>query len=163
MEPAGAGGEDFGIGGIGMENRRTSYSYEDLLACGRGELFNEGPQLPLPPMLMFDRITAIEERGGEHGKGQVVAELDVHKDLWFFSCHRSRCIRRGWSVSGARHTGERSILADCTSFRLWSVIVSSHRCYETRSMSSSIIGTTPLPSCSKRWLAPHSDDSMQAA
>src|SRR6185437_2662777 len=71
-----------------MENRRNSFSYEDLLACGRGELFGAGnAQLPLPPMLMFDRITEISEQGGEHGKGMIRAELDVKPDLWFFLCH----------------------------------------------------------------------------
>jgi 3-hydroxyacyl-[acyl-carrier protein] dehydratase/trans-2-decenoyl-[acyl-carrier protein] isomerase len=71
-----------------MDNRRNSFSYEDLLACGRGELFGPGnAQLPLPPMLMFDRITEISEQGGEHGKGMVRAELDVRPDLWFFLCH----------------------------------------------------------------------------
>ena len=71
-----------------LEERRSSYDYEGLLACGRGELFGPGnAQLPLPPMLMFDRITAISENGGEHGKGQIMAELDVKPDLWFFACH----------------------------------------------------------------------------
>jgi 3-hydroxyacyl-[acyl-carrier protein] dehydratase / trans-2-decenoyl-[acyl-carrier protein] isomerase len=70
-----------------MEYRRSSFEYEDLLSCGRGELFVEGPQLPLPPMLMFDRIAEIAERGGEHGKGLVRAELSVKPDLWFFPCH----------------------------------------------------------------------------
>src|SRR2546427_7222397 len=71
-----------------MENRRTSYEYGDLLACARGELFGEGnAQLPLPPMLMFDRISEIAEAGGEHGKGLVRAELSVMPDLWFFGCH----------------------------------------------------------------------------
>ena len=71
-----------------METRRNSFSYEDLLACGRGELFGPGnAQLPLPPMLMFDRITEISEQGGEHGKGMIRAELDVKPDLWFFFCH----------------------------------------------------------------------------
>jgi 3-hydroxyacyl-[acyl-carrier protein] dehydratase/trans-2-decenoyl-[acyl-carrier protein] isomerase len=68
--------------------RPSRYDYEDLLACGRGELFGPGnAQLPLPPMLMFDRITSIAEDGGEYGKGSVRAELDVKSDLWFFSCH----------------------------------------------------------------------------
>ncbi|MGV6871164.1 3-hydroxyacyl-[acyl-carrier-protein] dehydratase FabA [Pseudochelatococcus sp. B33] len=68
--------------------RQSSFDYEQLLACGRGELFGAGnAQLPLPPMLMFDRITSITEDGGEHGKGAVTAELDVRPDLWFFSCH----------------------------------------------------------------------------
>ncbi len=70
-----------------MQSRRTSFDYEDLLACGRGELFSDGPQLPLPPMLMFDRISEMSEQGGEHGKGFVRAELDVKPDLWFFACH----------------------------------------------------------------------------
>jgi len=70
-----------------MATRRNSFEYEDLLACGRGELFQEGPQLPLPPMLMFDRISDIAEAGGEHGKGLIRAELDVRPELWFFSCH----------------------------------------------------------------------------
>ena len=71
-----------------MENRRSSFEYEDLLACGRGEMFGPGnAQLPLPPMLMFDRISEIAEQGGEHGKGVVRAELELKPDLWFFLCH----------------------------------------------------------------------------
>jgi 3-hydroxyacyl-[acyl-carrier protein] dehydratase / trans-2-decenoyl-[acyl-carrier protein] isomerase len=71
-----------------MVTRRHSFEFEDLLACGRGELFGAGnAQLPLPPMLMFDRIADIAEEGGEHGKGLVRAELDVKPDLWFFGCH----------------------------------------------------------------------------
>jgi len=71
-----------------MLNRRNGYEYEDLLACARGEMFGPGnAQLPLPPMLMFDRITDISETGGEFGKGVVRAELDVKPDLWFFDCH----------------------------------------------------------------------------
>ena len=71
-----------------MPDRRSVYEYEDLLACGRGELFGPGnAQLPLPPMLMFDRIVEITETGGEFGKGVVRAELDVKPDLWFFACH----------------------------------------------------------------------------
>jgi len=70
-----------------MQERRSNFDYEDLLACGRGELFADGPQLPLPPMLMFDRILKITDTGGRFGKGEVVAELDVKPELWFFSCH----------------------------------------------------------------------------
>jgi 3-hydroxyacyl-[acyl-carrier protein] dehydratase/trans-2-decenoyl-[acyl-carrier protein] isomerase len=71
-----------------MAERQQAYEYEDLLACGRGELFGEGnPQLPLPPMLMFDRISHVSETGGAHDKGQIVAELEVKPDLWFFECH----------------------------------------------------------------------------
>lgn len=74
-----------------MADRRSSFEYEDLLACGRGELFGPGnAQLPLPPMLMFDRISGISDAGGPHGKGQVTAELAVAGNPqceWFFSCH----------------------------------------------------------------------------
>jgi 3-hydroxyacyl-[acyl-carrier protein] dehydratase / trans-2-decenoyl-[acyl-carrier protein] isomerase len=70
-----------------MQNRRSSFEFDDLLACGRGEMFLGGPQLPLPPMLMFERISEISEHGGEHGRGLARAELEVKPDLWFFSCH----------------------------------------------------------------------------
>jgi 3-hydroxyacyl-[acyl-carrier protein] dehydratase/trans-2-decenoyl-[acyl-carrier protein] isomerase len=74
-----------------MTERRTSFEYDDLLSCGRGELFGPGnAQLPLPPMLMFDRIPTISETGGAHGKGQVAAELAVAGNSrldWFFRCH----------------------------------------------------------------------------
>ncbi len=71
-----------------MTERRAQFEYEDLLACARGELFGPGnAQLPLPPMLMFDRISQVIEEGGEHGKGQIRAELDIKPDLWFFPCH----------------------------------------------------------------------------
>ena len=68
--------------------RTASFDLEGLLSCARGEMFGPGnAKLPLPPMLMFDRITRISEAGGAHGKGEVVAELDVKPDLWFFKCH----------------------------------------------------------------------------
>lgn len=71
-----------------MAERANAYDYEELLACSRGELFGKGnAQLPAPPMLMFDRITRIDDTGGQFGKGQVRAELDVTPDLWFFQCH----------------------------------------------------------------------------
>lgn len=71
-----------------MSAKQNSYDYDDLIACANGDLFGPGnAQLPLPPMLMFDRITHISEEGGEHGKGEIVAELDVKPDLWFFQCH----------------------------------------------------------------------------
>ena len=67
---------------------RNNFTYDDLIDCGHGKLFGEGnAQLPLPPMLMFDRITQISEDGGEFGKGEVVAEFDIKPDLWFFPCH----------------------------------------------------------------------------
>lgn len=68
--------------------KQNSFTYEELLACGRGEIFGTGnAQLPLPPMLMFDRIVSITADGGKYGNGQIIAELDVHPDLWFFKCH----------------------------------------------------------------------------
>ena len=71
-----------------MAEQKSSYGYEDLLACGRGELFGPGnAQLPAPPMLMFDRITEISETEGEFDKGFIRAELDIKPDLWFFPCH----------------------------------------------------------------------------
>lgn len=70
------------------ETRQNSYDTQDLLRCGRGELFGPGnAQLPLPPMLMFDAITQITDSGGAFDKGRVVAELEVRDDLWFFDCH----------------------------------------------------------------------------
>ena len=71
-----------------MTERKSRFDYEDLLSCGRGELFGPGnAQLPLPPMLMFDRIIEITADGGAAGLGKVVAELDIRPDLWFFPCH----------------------------------------------------------------------------
>jgi 3-hydroxyacyl-[acyl-carrier protein] dehydratase/trans-2-decenoyl-[acyl-carrier protein] isomerase len=71
-----------------MADYPTSFDKEGLLACARGELFGPGnAQLPLPPMLMMDRITEISADGGAHGKGHVVAEFDIRPDLWFFECH----------------------------------------------------------------------------
>ncbi|MBS0382888.1 MAG: 3-hydroxyacyl-[acyl-carrier-protein] dehydratase FabA [Proteobacteria bacterium] len=68
--------------------RPSSFDYEQLLACGRGELFGPGnARLPAPPMLMFDRITHISEEGGAYGKGLIKAELDIHPHMWFFNCH----------------------------------------------------------------------------
>ena len=68
--------------------RQQSFTKEELLTCGRGEMFGEGnAQLPLPPMLMFDRIVKITEDGGKYGNGQIIAELDISADLWFFGCH----------------------------------------------------------------------------
>ncbi len=67
---------------------RNSFSYDELIQCGKGELFGPGNALlPLPPMLMFDRITVINEDGGKYDKGKIVAELDVDPELWFFKCH----------------------------------------------------------------------------
>lgn len=71
-----------------MTSRQHSFSYEELLACAHGKLFGPGnARLPLPPMLMFDRIVKIADTGGAHDQGEVVAELDVKPDLWFFRCH----------------------------------------------------------------------------
>ncbi len=68
--------------------RPSSLDHEQLLACARGELFGAGnARLPSPPMLMFDRITHIDEHGGTFGKGVLHAELEIRPDLWFFDCH----------------------------------------------------------------------------
>lgn len=68
--------------------RQSSFTREELLKCGNGELFGaNNAQLPLPNMLMFDRITHISDEGGEHGKGKIIAELDITPELWFFDCH----------------------------------------------------------------------------
>lgn len=68
--------------------RPSSLDREQLLACGRGEMFGEGnARLPAPPMLMMDRITHIASEGGAYGKGVIRAELDITPDMWFFDCH----------------------------------------------------------------------------
>ena len=68
--------------------KKNSFSYDDLIKCGNGDLFGPGnAKLPLPPMLMFDRITSINDSDGQFSKGSLSAELDVKKDLWFFDCH----------------------------------------------------------------------------
>jgi 3-hydroxyacyl-[acyl-carrier protein] dehydratase/trans-2-decenoyl-[acyl-carrier protein] isomerase len=68
--------------------KTTSYDYNDLLKSANGELFDKGAgRLPLPNMLMMDRINHISTEGGKYDKGQVIAELDIKPDLWFFGCH----------------------------------------------------------------------------
>ena len=68
--------------------QKNSFTYEELIACGKGDLFGEGnAKLPLPPMLMFDRITQIDNKNGEFKKGVIKAELDIKDNLWFFNCH----------------------------------------------------------------------------
>ena len=68
--------------------QKESYNYQELLDCGKGILFGKGnAKLPLPPMLMFDRITEIKEDIGEFKKGFIKAELDIKDNLWFFDCH----------------------------------------------------------------------------
>ena len=69
-------------------NKKNKYNYDELINCGNGKLFGPGnAKLPLPPMLMFDRIAQIEDSGGKFKKGFLKAELDIKKDLWFFKCH----------------------------------------------------------------------------
>jgi 3-hydroxyacyl-[acyl-carrier protein] dehydratase/trans-2-decenoyl-[acyl-carrier protein] isomerase len=69
-------------------SKKHSYTKTDLIECGHGRLFGPGnAQLPLPPMLMFDRIVRIAASGGPHDKGEIIAELDITPDLWFFACH----------------------------------------------------------------------------
>jgi 3-hydroxyacyl-[acyl-carrier protein] dehydratase/trans-2-decenoyl-[acyl-carrier protein] isomerase len=71
-----------------MAGSKSSYSYDDLLACAKGELFGPGnAQLPYPPMLMFDRITEISETGGAFDKGFIRADFAITRDKWFFPCH----------------------------------------------------------------------------
>ena len=68
--------------------KKDSYDYKELIDCGKGLIFGEGnAKLPLPPMLMFDRITKIQENSGIYKKGFIKAELDIKDDLWFFNCH----------------------------------------------------------------------------
>jgi len=68
--------------------RPSSYGYEELLVCARGEMFGIGnAQLPAPPMLLFDRIVSISEQGGAHGLGYIEAEFDIFPERWFFDCH----------------------------------------------------------------------------
>ena len=68
--------------------KKSSYTYDELINWGNGGLFGSGnAKLPLPPMLMFDRITDINEKNGDFNKGSLEAELDIKKDLWFFDCH----------------------------------------------------------------------------
>ncbi len=68
--------------------RKSAYSRDELLACARGELFDpDSGKLPLPDMLMTDRVTLISQDGGRYGKGEITAELDIVPDLWFFKCH----------------------------------------------------------------------------
>ena len=69
-------------------SKKNSYTQEDLVVCGYGKMFGENnAQLPLKPMLMFDRIVSITEAGGKANKGEIIAELDIIPDLWFFDCH----------------------------------------------------------------------------
>ena len=71
-----------------MKKIQASYDYDDLIVSGEKSLFGPGnAKLPLPPMLMLDRILKMDDDGGAHGKGQVIAELDINPNLWFFECH----------------------------------------------------------------------------
>ncbi len=69
-------------------DKKNSYNRDELLECGNGNMFGPGnAQLPTPNMLMLDRIAHISDTGGESDKGEIIAELDITKDLWFFDCH----------------------------------------------------------------------------
>jgi 3-hydroxyacyl-[acyl-carrier protein] dehydratase/trans-2-decenoyl-[acyl-carrier protein] isomerase len=71
-----------------MFDQKNTYTRDELLRCGQGDLFGPGnAQLPTPNMLMMDRITNIADEGGNYGKGEIIAELDITPDLWFFDCH----------------------------------------------------------------------------
>ncbi len=68
--------------------QKPSYSYDEIITCAEGDMFGKGnAQLPLPPMLMLDRITNVSLDGGANGKGVIEAEFDIHPDLWFYKCH----------------------------------------------------------------------------
>ena len=68
--------------------KEQSFTKEELLECGHGKMFGPGnAQLPIPNMLMMDRVVRIADTGGAHGKGEILAELNIHPDLWFFQCH----------------------------------------------------------------------------
>ncbi len=68
--------------------KKNSFTYDELISCGNGELFGPGnAKLPLPPMLMFDRISEINDNNGIFKKGSLKAVLDIKDDLWFFGCH----------------------------------------------------------------------------
>ena len=68
--------------------KKNSFKYEELIECANGKLFGPGnAKLPSPPMLMFDRITSIEENKGIFKKGMLQAELDIKEKMWFFDCH----------------------------------------------------------------------------
>ena len=104
MRPGGGSGRP-GAGATGMRGRGPagapagvrvahnramvdSFSYDQLIASGEGRLFGpDAGRLPLPPMLMFDRVTRIDDDGGAHGLGRIEAELDIRPELWFFACH----------------------------------------------------------------------------
>lgn len=71
-----------------MTAQKSSFTYDELIACAKGDMFGPGnAQLPLPPMLMFDRITHVSDQGGAHDKGYLTAELDLTPQHWFFPCH----------------------------------------------------------------------------
>lgn len=69
-------------------DRKHSFSRDELLTCSHGTMFGPGnARLPLPPMLMMDRVVHISDKGGKYDKGEIIAELDIRPDLWFFQCH----------------------------------------------------------------------------
>ena len=71
-----------------MSEKQNQFSYDELITCAKGEMFGHGnPQLPMPPMLMIDRITKINDHGGEKGLGKIDAEFEITPDRWFFDCH----------------------------------------------------------------------------
>ncbi len=71
-----------------MNTKKHSFTKEELISCAKAELFGQGnAQLPMPPMLMLDRIIKINDDAGQYSKGEIIAELDIHPNLWFFDCH----------------------------------------------------------------------------
>jgi len=68
--------------------KQNSFSKEELVKCSQGELFGkDNAKLPADQMLMIDRIITINDNGGDFKNGEIIAELDINPDLWFFACH----------------------------------------------------------------------------
>ena len=71
-----------------MTSRKKKFNYDELISCAKGELFGVGnAQLPMPPILMIDRVTEISDDRGDHKKEDLIAECDINPKLWFFECH----------------------------------------------------------------------------
>jgi 3-hydroxyacyl-[acyl-carrier protein] dehydratase/trans-2-decenoyl-[acyl-carrier protein] isomerase len=91
---------------------QSHYDKAELIACGMGELFGAGnAQLPVENMLMVDRISHISSEGGATGKGELIAELDIHPDLWFFACHFPRRSGHARLSGPGRHVATRGLFS----------------------------------------------------
>jgi hypothetical protein len=91
---------------------KNAYSRDELVDCGYGRMFGRGnARLPVGNMLMLDRIMEINDHGGEYGKGQIIAELDIRPDLWFFRLSFSGRPRYAWLSWPGRHVATGRILS----------------------------------------------------